>query len=110
MMITARNLSFQLSTAHGRPSGFDYMRIVLSISVLASHTIVTSYGIEAEKALWASPVGILLRFIVPMFFILSGFLVAGSLDRSKTLIMFMGLRVIRIIPALFTEVLISAII
>ena len=48
--------------------------------------------------------------IVPMFFALSGFLVAGSFERSKTLITFLGLRVFRIVPALSVEVFLSAII
>jgi peptidoglycan/LPS O-acetylase OafA/YrhL len=46
--------------------------------------------------------------VLPMFFALSGFLVAGSLERSKTLIMFLGLRILRIVPALSVEVLLSA--
>jgi peptidoglycan/LPS O-acetylase OafA/YrhL len=48
--------------------------------------------------------------IVPMFFGLSGFLVAGSLERSKTLITFLGLRAFRIVPALSVEVFLSALI
>jgi peptidoglycan/LPS O-acetylase OafA/YrhL len=43
-----------------------------------------------------------------MFFALSGYLVAGSLERSKTILTFIGLRVIRIYPALAVEVALSA--
>jgi peptidoglycan/LPS O-acetylase OafA/YrhL len=43
-----------------------------------------------------------------MFFALSGFLVAGSPERSKTLLTFLGLRAIRIYPALGVEVVLSA--
>ena len=43
-----------------------------------------------------------------MFFALSGFLVAGSLERTKALPTFFGLRVLRIIPALAFEVTLSA--
>ncbi|AOI65566.1 hypothetical protein WS51_18370 [Burkholderia territorii] len=45
-----------------------------------------------------------------MFFALSGFLVAGSLQRSKTLIYFAAMRVIRIMPALWVEVILCALI
>jgi peptidoglycan/LPS O-acetylase OafA/YrhL len=45
-----------------------------------------------------------------MFFALSGFLVAGSLARCKTLVSFLGLRVLRIVPALAAEVFLSGII
>jgi peptidoglycan/LPS O-acetylase OafA/YrhL len=48
--------------------------------------------------------------ILPMFFALSGFLVAGSLTRSKTIVSFLYLRVIRIFPALVVEVTLSAIV
>jgi peptidoglycan/LPS O-acetylase OafA/YrhL len=45
-----------------------------------------------------------------MFFSLSGFLVAGSLERTNSLFKFLGLRVFRIMPALSVEVLVSALI
>ena len=45
-----------------------------------------------------------------MFFALSGFLVASSLERCKTLFTFLGLRAIRILPALAVEIFISALI
>lgn len=43
-----------------------------------------------------------------MFFALSGFLVAGSLERCKTLLTILGLRVIRIYLVLAVEVVLSA--
>jgi peptidoglycan/LPS O-acetylase OafA/YrhL len=43
-----------------------------------------------------------------MFFTVSGFLVAGSLERCRTLVSFVGLRVIRIYPALAVETTLSA--
>ncbi|NOJ44623.1 acyltransferase [Bradyrhizobium sp. WSM 1791] len=49
----------------------------------------------------------MVRFIVPSFFALSGFLVAGSLERN-TILAFLTLRFLRIFPALCVEVLISA--
>jgi peptidoglycan/LPS O-acetylase OafA/YrhL len=45
-----------------------------------------------------------------MFFALSGFLVSGSAFRTRSLIPFLGLRVLRILPALFVEVTLSAVI
>jgi peptidoglycan/LPS O-acetylase OafA/YrhL len=45
-----------------------------------------------------------------LFFALSGFLVAGSLDRSQTMVTFLGLRALRIAPALIVEILLSALI
>ena len=105
-----RSLAEQMKLAANRPSGFDYMRLVLAIGVIAQHTINVSYGAEVARAFWASPARLVVGPILPMFFALSGFLVAGSLMRCATLVSFFGLRAIRIIPALSCEVLLSALI
>lgn len=93
-----------------RPSGFDYLRIFLALSVMVMHATSTTYGQAADLILLASPWRPFIRAVVPAFFVLSGFLVCGSLNRCRTLVTFVGLRVIRIYPALGVEVLISAII
>lgn len=97
-----------LRASNMRPSGFDYLRLILALSVVVVHCVPTSYG-EAQAILlresFARP---FVLAIVPMFFALSGFLVAGSMERSQTLIKFLGLRVIRIYPALVVEVVLSA--
>jgi peptidoglycan/LPS O-acetylase OafA/YrhL len=97
-----------MDDADGRPTGFDYLRLLLSVGVLLGHTVSSSYGRQAAEALYDSPATGLLRCILPMFFALSGFLVAGSMERCRTLIKFLGLRAIRIYPALIVEVLLSA--
>ena len=45
-----------------------------------------------------------------MFFALSGFLVAGSMERTPKLSQFLTLRIIRLVPALAVEVLLCALI
>lgn len=101
------SLGERLTATEGRPSGFDYLRLGLAVSVVIDHSIVMTYG--SDEGLYMSPLRPFLRAIVPMFFALSGFLVAGSLERSKTLLFFFGLRAIRIYPALVVEVLLSAV-
>lgn len=102
------NLDQRLTEVGGRPTGFDYMRIILSCAVIGWHSVVTTYGPAFQDAVqqgwWRSLIGL----ILPMFFALSGFLVAGSLERCKTLVSFLGLRFIRIYPALTVEVFLSA--
>lgn len=105
---SAPSLERRLGETQGRPSGFDYMRIVLAVAVIASHSVMTTSGQAANSALFMTPLRPLMRAIVPMFFVLSGFLVAGSLERCRTLLSFMGLRLIRIYPALAVEVILSA--
>src|ERR1700730_11641565 len=104
-------LERRMQDCHYRPSGFDYMRVFLALGVIFSHSGLISYGLQHERSdgLWGrillDPVAFVL---VPLFFALSGFLVAGSLERSKTLISFFGLRILRIVPALSVEVFLSA--
>ncbi len=104
------NLADRMETAGGRPTGFDYMRLALAVSVVAVHSVITTYGRVADHNLLHSPFEPFMRAILPMFFCLSGFLVTGSLLRCRTLVSFLGLRVVRIYPALAVEVLISALI
>lgn len=102
-----RTIGSALEDCGGRPSGFDYLRISLSVAIISWHVVVTTYGPEAERALTSRAWFPAVLLLVPCFFALSGFLVAGSLFRNS-LHGFLTLRVIRILPALFCEVLISA--
>ena len=81
---------------------------MLATSVICWHSIVTSYGGSAQAHLETGLFWVPFGLILPMFFALSGFLVAGSLERCKTLFTFLGLRAIRIFPALAAEIFISA--
>jgi peptidoglycan/LPS O-acetylase OafA/YrhL len=105
-----KTIASRIAEAGSRTSGFDYMRILLACGVIAMHSIITSYGQVAEIAFWQSPIRPVIRLILPMFFALSGFLVASSLVRTRTLGAFLGLRAIRIFPALAVEVVLSAVV
>lgn len=101
----------KLKMAEGRPTGFDYLRVMLACAVIAIHSITLSYGPAYSNWFFDLPVIHAASLIIlPMFFSLSGFLVSGSLDRAKSVFGFLGLRAIRIYPALAVEVLLSAII
>lgn len=106
---SSHSIASRLDETDGRPSGFDYIRVVLALCVICWHSQLTAYG-GADRSIWQTILSPFAFLIVPMFFALSGFLVAGSLERSKTLITFLGLRVFRIMPALSVEVLLSALI
>ncbi|MGL3606584.1 acyltransferase family protein [Rhizobium sp. G187] len=99
-------LEEKLGLSGGRPTGFDYMRIILSILVVWIHTARVTTG--DDLFIWESAARPFLKSVLPMFFILSGFLVAGSLGRARTLVSFLGNRFIRIYPALAVEVFLSA--
>ena len=75
-------LADRLAVTRNHPTGFDWMRLLLSVSVISWHTIALSYGPQAERfyltsPVWRPPV----LAILGMFFCLRGFLVAGSLER-----------------------------
>lgn len=104
------SLEQRLTDTHHRPSGFDYLRLALALGVISSHSVLLTGNDWVYKTPTWRILGVLVSMIVPMFFALSGFLVAGSLERCATLTRFLGLRVLRIMPALSVEVLVSALI
>ncbi|WP_245841369.1 acyltransferase family protein [Paraburkholderia ribeironis] len=84
------------------------MRLALAVLVVASHTINVCYGHKFTQAVWSGPARAPLALILPMFFALSGFLVAGSFERCRTIVSFCGLRILRLLPALAVDTLIAA--
>ena len=92
----------------GRSTGFDYLRIILALAVVCWHSKITSYGPIVQQDVYNGPFRAVFAAILPMFFALSGFLVAGSLERNPSIAKFVGLRAIRIIPALACETILSA--
>lgn len=101
-------LSARLAVCNGRPSGFDYLRIGLAVMIFLIHAMSTSYGPEVYFWIRNSLFRPVIALWVPMFFALSGFLVSGALERSKTMISFLGMRILRVYPALIAEVTLSA--
>jgi peptidoglycan/LPS O-acetylase OafA/YrhL len=94
----------------GITAGFDYLRIGLALAVLVWHSTILSTGSAAlYEAHWSGQFRFLLAAILPMFFALSGFLVAGSLARTR-LQQFVTLRALRLVPALAVEVALSGLI
>ncbi len=73
------------------------------------HSLEASYADGTSVRVWHAARGII-SLILPMFFALSGFLVCGSLVRTKSIVIFMSHRFLRLIPALFVEILLSALI
>jgi peptidoglycan/LPS O-acetylase OafA/YrhL len=106
-----RTLGKALEETRGVGPGFDTLRVVLSISILFWHGIQISNGVAAETKAWDSTFGgFLAASLLPIFFALSGFLVIGSALRTRSLRTFLTFRVLRIVPALSTEVVLSALV
>ncbi|MEO8297508.1 MAG: acyltransferase family protein [Burkholderiales bacterium] len=103
-------LGTRMDGVKGFATGFDYLRIGLSLAVLAWHSYGYTHGIEASSVLADKWAAWLTLPVLPMFFALSGFLVTSSLERTGNIGIFMWHRAVRIVPALAVEVFLSALI
>ncbi|WP_018857877.1 acyltransferase family protein [Rhizobium sp. 42MFCr.1] len=101
-------MSIEERFANGYTSGFDYLRVVLAVAVLCIHSFAVSYGKAGEVFLFQPPLRGLITFVLPAFFALSGFLVSASLLRTRNVARFLGLRALRLVPALAVEVTLCA--
>ncbi|MFA7440509.1 MAG: acyltransferase [Sphingomonadaceae bacterium] len=84
------------------------MRLLLAVAVILWHSVAIAHGPALAREIVSGPFRPVIAIVLPMFFALSGFLVAGSLLRCRSLLSFLGLRAIRIFPALTVEVVLSA--
>jgi peptidoglycan/LPS O-acetylase OafA/YrhL len=94
----------RLDAVHGFGPGFDILRIVLAVSVVAIHVPIITGTPSVLDTIWMFRVSIL-----PMFFALSGFLIAGSAQRLAFTPFILN-RAFRILPALAVEICLSALI
>jgi peptidoglycan/LPS O-acetylase OafA/YrhL len=99
-----------LDQGAGIAPGFDFVRLFLATDVLLWHAYIFAEGQQAQHKFLSGPLGPFVLAIVPAFFGLSGFLVTGSLLRLNSAKNFILFRALRIIPALLTEVTLSALI
>jgi peptidoglycan/LPS O-acetylase OafA/YrhL len=94
--------------AKAHTTGFDYLRVGLALAVLCIHVINISDH-DLWTWLWTSWFAPFYLAVLPAFFVLSGFLVAGSLFRNS-IPQFLSLRALRIFPALAVEIVLSALV
>jgi peptidoglycan/LPS O-acetylase OafA/YrhL len=104
-MYRMKTLGSALDEQKGFAQGFDFLRIFLATGIIGWHTAWLSGHVEAAKAsvFWFSQYA-----LVPMFFALSGFLVAGSSMRLSAKDFLLN-RAARILPALFADIVFAAI-
>jgi peptidoglycan/LPS O-acetylase OafA/YrhL len=113
-----------LARNRGVGPGFDLLRILLALSIFYGHALTLGGALQAvgvtvtadanacSQSLaacgWAGPKRPMHVALVPMFFALSGFLVAGSALRLPSVSTFLANRFLRIFPALVVELTLSA--
>jgi peptidoglycan/LPS O-acetylase OafA/YrhL len=102
-----------LTTADILPAdknSFAVVRLLMALSVLVSHCFYLQTGTMAAEPLRQWTCYTLGQHAVQVFFILSGVLVAQSLDRSRSIVDFPVARGLRIFPGLIVCVLMTALI
>jgi peptidoglycan/LPS O-acetylase OafA/YrhL len=94
-----------------RANNFDFLRLFFAFLVLYSHSYVIATGDQARD-----PIVFLTRgqetggsIAVDSFFIISGFLITASFERSKTLFDYFKKRIFRIFPGFIMAMLIGAV-
>ncbi len=99
-----QSLGSALDEQKGFGQGFDFLRILLAAGIIGWHTASLSGHVDAARAsvFWFSE-----YMLVPMFFALSGFLVAGSSMRLSTRNFLLN-RAARILPALVVDIIFAA--
>jgi peptidoglycan/LPS O-acetylase OafA/YrhL len=88
----------------GRARGFDSLRLGLAFAILAFHSVTITHG-NADAI--PPPLMAAAHLILPMFFAMSGFLVAASLARAGSVLEFVLLRLLRLLPGLLTVLLLT---
>ncbi len=86
-----------------RTNNFDLIRLVAALQVVVSH------GTDYLHATAWQPIMAVLAFLpgVPIFFVISGFLISASWERAPSLREYLRNRVLRIYPALWVCLLFS---
>ncbi len=97
--------------ARARANNFDTLRAIAAVMVLASHAFALAGDDRAE------PIWRLSReqttggsLAVTIFFVISGYLITMSFERTRTTVAFVVNRALRLLPALAVVVLFLALI
>ena len=94
----------------GRQNNFDLIRFLAAVAVVFSHAFPLSQGDNNCEPLMILSKGQATTGVVALatFFIVSGFLITQSYDRSRDLLVFVKSRFLRIVPGLVMVVLFTA--
>src|ERR1700753_104786 len=92
--------TFRADRAH-QPNNFDFFRLTLAVFVLFSHCYPLGTGSEAREPVLRLTHGQMTggAVAVDLFFVMSGFLITASAERSRSLGSYFKKRFARIYPA-----------
>jgi len=102
--VTAGSDSVVVETAR-RDNNFDALRIAAALAVIVGHSFILTGRLGDEPKV----AGLQLEYIgVSIFFVISGYLITGSWERSRSVGQYVSSRALRIAPLLFLVILLSA--
>jgi peptidoglycan/LPS O-acetylase OafA/YrhL len=97
----------QLTSAVSRSGNFDAIRLIAASAVIFGHSFIVVLG-KSGRGFFGDQAGSLAVCAVETFFIISGYLVTQSFERSTSWLRFVLARSLRIFPGLVACVLFSA--
>ncbi len=102
-------LKIKASAWDKRDNNFDFIRLALAVLVIYSHAYPLGTGTEQWEPLMRLTHGQMTfgAVAVDVFFIMSGFLITASAERSRSVFAFMKKRVSRIYPAFIVASLLT---
>ena len=87
-----------------RTNNFDAFRIAAALCVIIGHSFVLTGRLDQSPSLG----GVHLEYLgVSIFFVISGYLITGSWERSRSVGQYVSSRALRIAPLLFLVILLS---
>ncbi|MFQ1701371.1 acyltransferase family protein [Loktanella agnita] len=98
-------MTYIADRSKSRDNNFNLIRILAALAVLISHAHPITQGFGATEPFQQSLGHSLGTLAVYAFFILSGFLIANSFERSRSQADFIIARMLRILPGLIISVL-----
>ncbi|ADW68908.1 acyltransferase family protein [Granulicella tundricola] len=95
-----------------RENNFDFLRLALAVLVIYSHSFPLGLSSDAQEPIFRWTNGQMTggSIAVDLFFIMSGFLITASAERSGSVFSFLKKRVLRIYPAFVVASLLSAVV
>jgi len=91
-----------------RDNNLNLLRFLAAFAVVWSHAALVAYGDMAIEPLVLETGYTLGHLAVNVFFVISGFLIAQSLQRSKDLVEYFSARFLRLVPGLFVAAMVTA--
>ena len=90
-------------------NNFDFLRLIFALFVVIAHSYPLSGNLISNQWIYQVTNGHIELSNIGLngFFIISGYLIFQSLERSKTIVSYLWKRVLRLFPALFVVLLLT---